>query len=238
MLDHECLRPKGPRIEGRLLELDPETGLYSRIVGQAVTSNLIVNAAYPILLQRLFGVMGSLRSISKIGVGEGTTAAAGGDSALGAELLKKMIETVDQTGEASIPPSRVCQTVFAPLEANGTGTSYIREVGLFFDNNAMVTHALFGQKAITGATQANPVVITSNAHGLANGETIFIESVGGMTALNNQHFTVANVTTNTFELSGIDGTGYAAYTTGGKWTKEFRKTSTRVFQVRYTFGFA
>lgn len=72
--------------------------------------------------------------------------------------------------------------------------------------------------AITGATQANPVVITSNAHGLVNGEKVRITGVVGMTQINNLVFTVAGVTTNTFQLSGIDGTAYSAYTSGGTWT--------------------
>lgn len=72
---------------------------------------------------------------------------------------------------------------------------------------------------ITAATQANPVVITSAAHGLVNGEKVKITSVVGMTQINNIVFTVAGVTTNTFQLSGINGTGYTAYTSGGVWKK-------------------
>lgn len=70
-------------------------------------------------------------------------------------------------------------------------------------------------KTITGATQANPVVITSTAHGFSNGDTVRIKGVVGMTELNYKVFTVANVTADTFELSGIDGTGYSAYVSGG-----------------------
>lgn len=72
---------------------------------------------------------------------------------------------------------------------------------------------------ITGATQANPCVITSNAHGLLNGDKVKIASVGGMTQLNGNVYTVANKTTNTFELSGINSTAYGAYTSGGTWSK-------------------
>lgn len=69
--------------------------------------------------------------------------------------------------------------------------------------------------SITGATQANPVVITATAHGFSNNDVIGIFSVGGMTEINGRTFTVANVTTDTFELSGEDGTGHTAYTSGG-----------------------
>ena len=68
---------------------------------------------------------------------------------------------------------------------------------------------------ITGATQANPVVVTLNNHRFANGDRNRIHGVGGMTELNDKSFTVDNRTENTFELKGIDGTGYGAYTFGG-----------------------
>ena len=70
--------------------------------------------------------------------------------------------------------------------------------------------------AITGATAANPVVITSASHGRNNGDVIRIHSVVGMTELNNNQYTVANKTTNTFELSGINGSGYTAYSSAGQ----------------------
>ena len=62
-------------------------------------------------------------------------------------------------------------------------------------------------KTITGATQASPVVVTSTAHGYSNGDDVEINSVVGMTELNGKRYTIANVTANTFELAGTDGTG-------------------------------
>jgi len=78
--------------------------------------------------------------------------------------------------------------------------------------------------AITGATQADPVVVTSNGHGLSNGDKVFITGVAGMTELNENQYLVANVTANTFELqdedsNNIDGTAFTAYTSGGTWTR-------------------
>lgn len=69
--------------------------------------------------------------------------------------------------------------------------------------------------AITAASNATPIVITSNAHGLANGDTVSISGVLGNTAANG-NFAIANVTANTFELVGSAGNG--AYTSGGTWT--------------------
>lgn len=69
--------------------------------------------------------------------------------------------------------------------------------------------------AITGATQANPVVVTATGHPFVNGDKVSISGVVGMTQLNGNVYTVANKATNTFELSGINGTGFTAYTSGG-----------------------
>ena len=68
---------------------------------------------------------------------------------------------------------------------------------------------------ITAATAANPVVITSVGHGLSNGDKVGIFDVVGMTEINGLGFTVAGVSANTFQLSGINGSGYTSYTSGG-----------------------
>ena len=68
---------------------------------------------------------------------------------------------------------------------------------------------------ISAATAANPVVITAANHGLSNTDAIGIFDVAGMTQLNGNGYTVANATTNTFQLSGVNGTGYSTYTSGG-----------------------
>ena len=99
------------------------------------------------------------------------------------------------------------------------GANYIR----FFKDGGILTEAT---KTITGATAANPVVITSNSHGFSNGDRVFIASVAGMVELNNREFTVANQTTNTFELSGIDGSAFTAYSSGGTAGKIVEVTTT------------
>ena len=74
--------------------------------------------------------------------------------------------------------------------------------------------------SITGATQADPVVISSTGHPYEDGDSVYITSVGGMTEINNRLFTVANKTANTYELLGVDGTAYTAYTSGGSSQKK------------------
>ena len=69
---------------------------------------------------------------------------------------------------------------------------------------------------ITGITAASPgVVTTSSAHGLSNGDTVLLKDIAGMTELNGRSFTVANATSNTFELGGEDTSSYTAYASGG-----------------------
>ena len=71
-----------------------------------------------------------------------------------------------------------------------------------------------GQATITGATNANPIVITTSAaHGLFTGDTIVVSGVLGNTAANGT-WTVTSLTSNTFS---IPTTGNGAYTSGGAY---------------------
>lgn len=99
------------------------------------------------------------------------------------------------------------------------GPSYI----WFAKDQGIITHAA---KTITGITAANPAVVTSTSHGFSNGDRVVIQSVGGMTELNNRQFVLANVTANTFELSGINSSSYTAYTSGGTASEIVELTST------------
>src|SRR5690606_33103223 len=68
--------------------------------------------------------------------------------------------------------------------------------------------------AITDATNATPIVVTSAGHGLSNGDVVVVTGVCGNLSAN-RTYTVANVTTDTFELA--DSTGDGDYTDGGKF---------------------
>lgn len=74
---------------------------------------------------------------------------------------------------------------------------------------------------VTGITQADPAVVTAASHGFSNGDRVKIIGAGGMTEILNKSFLVANATTNTFEVTdlqgnNIDSTAYTAYTSGGE----------------------
>ena len=82
-----------------------------------------------------------------------------------------------------------------------------------------------GSATITGATVADPVVVTcSGGHNFTEGQQITIADVVGMTDINTNH-TVKNPTATTFELftasaatgtpSALDGTGFTAYASAG-----------------------
>lgn len=80
-------------------------------------------------------------------------------------------------------------------------------------------------KAITGITAADPPVVSSATHGYANGDIVYLDGIVGMTELNDRAFVVANQTAGTFELKGINATGYTAYVSGGS---AYKATMTKV----------
>lgn len=66
---------------------------------------------------------------------------------------------------------------------------------------------------VTTATNANPCVMTSTAHGLSNGDYVIVFSSGWARTLE-RVFRVANITANTFELEGHNTTDTAVYAAG------------------------
>ena len=87
----------------------------------------------------------------------------------------------------------------------------------FFTANAILTETA---TAISAVTQADPAVVTDNAHGYSNGDEIIVNGVVGMTELNGRTFKLANITANTYELQtpegvDVDSSGFTAYISGG-----------------------
>lgn len=106
---------------------------------------------------------------------------------------------------------------------------------------------------VTGITQANPGVVTAAAHGYSNGDVVMLEDVVGMTSVNDTHYTVASVTTDTFEIQtqaatpvDVDTSGYTAYASGGTVSKVssldigyvFDEDDTTQFDPLFTKAFA
>ena len=132
-----------------------------------------------------------------------------GSTLLGGQLTKNT-STLAPANSDAVPTFRV----YGPsgLMTGGTGSAALKDTG-----------------SITGASNANPIVITSAAHGLTNGTRVTITGVGGNTNANTTA-TVANKTTDTYELASVAGNG--AYTSGGTWNV----TGLYKFEVACTAG--
>ena len=121
-----------------------------------------------------------------------------------------------------------------PFEFNTTtANTYVLEFGnnyfRVYQDGGIVTES---GKTISGATKANPVVITATSHGFSNGDHVIISGVVGMTELNGTTGIVASKTTNTFELTDVDGTNInsSAFTTYGS-----AGTASKIVEVVTTY---
>lgn len=116
--------------------------------------------------------------------------------------------------------------------------NYVLEFGHLYVR-FFTSHGILTQTAqdITAITKANPAVVTySGTDTYANGDRVYITSVGGMTQVNNREFVVANVDTgaNTFELqewvsgaaANVNSSSYGTYTTGGTVAEIFEVVTT------------
>lgn len=99
------------------------------------------------------------------------------------------------------------------------------------------------QKVITGITQANPAVVTSVAHGYSTGDVVIINTVVGMTQVNNSTtglvFTITKLTADTFSLNGVNSTGFTAWSSAGYATKQNLLPGAICFyQGRLVYGYS
>lgn len=74
--------------------------------------------------------------------------------------------------------------------------------------------ALLDTGTISGATNGDPIVVTSAGHGLTTGTHVTVSGVQGNAAANGG-FRVTRLTSSTFALDGSVGGG--AYASGGEW---------------------
>ncbi len=142
-------------------------------------------------------------------------------------------EVKDSSAKTRLIPFEFSTTQTYMLEF---GNQYIR----FYKDDGQI---LESDKTISGATAADPVVITATAHGYDNGDEISISGVVGMTELNNKRYLVANKTTNTFEITDIDGndidgSGFTAYTSGGVANRVYEITTPYLTAELFDIKFA
>jgi len=87
----------------------------------------------------------------------------------------------------------------------------------FYRNDEVILNTAVN---ITAITKANPAVVTANAHGFANGQEVFIDSVVGMNQVNRGFFKVLVINANQFSLqdpfgAAVNSTAFDTYTSGG-----------------------
>jgi hypothetical protein len=223
---------------------DPATGLWLR---RTRGSNMIVLAGLSFMAKSIqYGHADAGGTLRYMAVGTGYTAPAKDDTALVAELLRVEIESWDNANIDSDPVVMIASKLFLTSQANGA----LMECGLFKASTGtpMFCRGLFGTGLITNATQADPVVIESLDHGLADGDKILIEGVAGMTELNNNTYFVDQLDGDTFALytdagltAAVDGTGYGAYEDASPntaaWKTIIPKTSAETLTVTYSLTF-
>ena len=103
--------------------------------------------------------------------------------------------------------------------AEGTDEDTIANIGYF------VSEEDSSAATITAATSANPIVITSNSHGLETGDKVkiagivgLISATGAKSEVNDVVHSVTVINANTFSIR-VKGATYAtAYSSGGTWT--------------------
>jgi len=90
------------------------------------------------------------------------------------------------------------------------------------------------QLAITGMTNANPVVITTNlAHGYTAGQTVTVS--GATPSAFNLTYTIASVTATTITTT-TNGSGFGSYSSGAKLTPNPRNVSVSLFHNPNTYS--
>jgi hypothetical protein len=89
------------------------------------------------------------------------------------------------------------------------------------DSNVIANEVIWRKReyrSINNISQTNPAVVTTaTAHEFVDGDVITMWGVVGMTQVVGVPYTVANATSTTLELSGINSTGYTAYSSGADW---------------------
>src|SRR5882762_662360 len=125
---------------------------------------------------------------------------------------------------SSLPPRMITfqfnifQSYVLEFGVDPNGRSYM----LVIANGGAVLEAPL---AITGATQANPCVL-SVVNGYNNGDWVFVTNVGGMVQLNSRTFIVANASAGSITLADLFGNpinsiNFGAYTAGGSVARVF-----------------
>lgn len=103
----------------------------------------------------------------------------------------------------------------------------------FFGSEFKLITGFGATKPITGATNANPCVLTVVAHGIVKHGVVRVKAAGGMLEINDRLFAVERVAADTIRLVGVDATNYGVWTSGG--TVEIGTATAHCEQTSYSF---
>lgn len=223
---------------------DPHTGLWFRT---NFNKNMIVLAGFSMAAKSIqYGHADQGKSIRYIEVGTGSTSPTKSDTALVSALLRVEIDSWDNTDIASDPIVMIATKLFTTAQANDA----LMECGLFQESSGapMYCRGLLGYGLISGATNADPCVITSTAHGLSDGDKIYIENVAGMTELNNNSYFIDKLDANSFALysdadltTSIDSSAYGVYSEASPdldtWKLIIPKTTSETLTINYSLSY-
>lgn len=92
-----------------------------------------------------------------------------------------------------------------PKSTDTVQDTYFVDCGLSYDD----------PRSISGATAADPVVLTVPGHGFSNGDLVDIADISGMNELNGRRFTVASAASDSFALEGENGSTHGTYVGAG-----------------------
>lgn len=87
------------------------------------------------------------------------------------------------------------------------------EINVWSKVGVTVQTVLAAAKTITAITLASPGVVSSTAHGYLDGDIVLLK-ISGMIEANHMVVRVANKTTDTFEMEGVDTTLFNAFVSG------------------------
>jgi hypothetical protein len=176
-----------------------------------VTLSASVASLDPDLLARMF--MGGRLTLSS-GVPETTSDVTGATSLYYTPLPTGAIVGLYNTVASAWQAHALSEVTYS---LSGLNEDTLYDVFLY-DNSGVLTMEVVAWNSsggsVTAATNATPIQITSNSHGLVTGDVVAVRNVGGNTAANGV-FAITKVDNNNYTLDGSVGSG--AYTSGGTW---------------------
>jgi hypothetical protein len=104
----------------------------------------------------------------------------------------------------------------------------------FYGSEFKASTAFATGQAITGATNANPCVLTVVAHGIVDHAPVKVAGLGGMLELNDKLVIAETLTVDTIRLVGIDSTNYGVWTSDG--TIQVATMTSHCEQTQYNFS--